>query len=196
MEQTGKLIVITGATVSGKDTVVASLLKAHPFWKRVVTTTTRPIRTEETNGIDYNFIDKETFQKMKENDEFLETVEYADNYYGTTKSILDPALQGQILIWRIDASRAAQVNKLFEDSFDAKIANYLKANTKVIYLKLENNSVRQKHFLERGMIKDDINKRLKQDEIDYHVGNFKNIVINYEGKLEQTMASVEEIINS
>lgn len=185
MDQIGKLIVITGATVSGKDTVVAELLKIHPHWKKVITTTTRPPRPGEIDGIDYHFINEEVFQKMKKNDEFLETVEYAGNHYGTTRSALNPVLQGQILIWRIDASRATQIDKLF-----------IKANTKVIYLKLPNNETRQKHFLKRGMKESDIRKRIKQDKIDCNVGNFKNVVINYEGQLEKTVKIVEKIIET
>lgn len=182
MEQPGKLIVITGATVSGKDTVMAKLLKINPAWKKVVTTTTRPPRPDERNGIDYNFINLETFQKMKAEDEFLETVEYAGNSYGTAKSALNPVLHGQTLIWRIDASRATKVDKLFD-------------NVKVIYLKLPDHATRQKHFLKRGMKESDIEKRIKQDEIDWNVGNFKNVVINYEGKLNETIQTVEKIIN-
>lgn len=194
MDQSGKLIVITGATVSGKDTVVAELLKNSPTWNKIVTTTTRPPRPEEQNGIDYHFVNLETFQKMKEDGEFLESVEYAGNHYGTTKSTLNPVLQGQTLIWRIDASRAAQVNKLFDDSFDQKTADQIKSITKVIYLKLPNKQTRQQHFLKRGMQESDIKKRIKQDEIDWHVGNFQNVVINYDGKLDQTIKQVEKII--
>lgn len=194
MDQIGKLVVITGATVSGKDTVVAELQKNHPTWQKVVTTTTRPPRPGEIEGIDYHFIDEETFQKMKVNNEFLESVEYAGNHYGTTKTVLNPVLQGQTIIWRIDASRACQVDKLFDDLYDQKTANFLKANTKVVYLKLPNDETRQKHFLKRGMEESDIKKRIKQDKIDCNVGNFKNVVINYEGQLEKTVNLVEKII--
>lgn len=194
MEQAGKLIVITGATVSGKDTVVAELQKNHPSWKKVITTTTRLIRPEEKNGVDYYFVSKEVFLKMQKNEEFLETVAYAGNQYGTTKSVLNQILQGQTIIWRIDASRASQINKLFDDSFNEKTANYLKENTVVVYLKLPNNLIRQKHFLKRHMKEDDIKKRIKQDEIDWNLGNFQNIVINYEGQLENTVRNVETII--
>lgn len=195
MKQFGKLIIITGATVSGKDTVVAALLKAHPSWKKVVTTTTRPIRPGEIDGEDYYFISVEAFQEMKEKDEFLETVEYAGNNYGTTKSTLDPVFQGHNLIWRIDASRSSEINKLFDNCFDKETAQNIKANTKVIYLKLPDDATRQKHFLKRGMEKSDIAKRIKQDEIDWDLGKFENIVINYDGQLNKTIEEVERIIN-
>lgn len=194
MENFGKLIVITGTTVSGKDTVVAELLKNHPDWQKIVTTTTRSPRPEEQIDIDYHFIDLATFLEMQDNDDFLESVEYADNHYGTTKATFRAVLQGQTIIWRIDASRASQIDKLFDDCFDKETATFLKNRTRVIYLKLPDSATRQKHFLKRGMEATDIKKRIKQDKIDFNLGNFKNIVINYEGKLEKTVDKVEAII--
>lgn len=196
MEQIGKLIIITGATVSGKDTVMASLLKINPSWKKVITTTTRPPRPEEHEGIDYHFISEEVFLKMKNNNEFLETVEYAGNHYGTTKSALDPILQGHTIIWRIDASRASKISTLFDNSFDKETSRSLNSKTKIVYLKLPDDQTRQKHFLKRGMAKSDIQKRIKQDEIDWDLGNFEHIVINYEGKLEETLQTVKTIIEA
>lgn len=192
----GKLIVITGATVSGKDTLVAEFLKIHPTWRKIITTTTRPIRQNEQNGIDYDFVDLETFRKMKTDGEFLETVEYAGNNYGTTKSALNPVFEGQTYAWIIDASRAAKINLLFDESFDQNKAQIIKNNTVVIYIKLPDMKTRQKHFLKRGMKASEISQRIKQDKMDWNLGNFKNVVINYDGQLDKTIRAVEKIINS
>jgi len=195
MKVLGKLIVITGQTGSGKDTVVEKLLTLHPTWKKIVTTTTRQIRPGETNHKEYNFIDKTTFQKLNSENGFLEINEYAGNFYGTPKSALDPLLSGQSLIWRIDISMAAKVIDFLNNAYDSTLAQELIDNTKIIFLKLEDNLTQKKRLEKRGMKESDVNKRIEQENKDLAQGKFQNIVINHEGKLEETVKTVEKIIN-
>ena len=195
MEQLGKLIVITGGTVAGKDTVSSELLKLNPSWKKVITTTTRSIRSEEKDGVDYHFLSVEDFKNLEAENGFLETVEYAGNFYGTQKSSLNPLFEGETLIWRIDPSRAAKVNIFFDNCFDAITAEKLKQITKVIYIKVPNAETLYKRFTSRKMTQDEIQKRLDQDEKDWKEGKFENVVINYDGKLEETLEKVTQIIS-
>lgn len=192
----GKLIVITGETASGKDTVTEKLLGKHTDWKKIITTTTRLPRTGEKNHKDHEFITKDAFLKLKKENGFLETIEYAGNFYGTTKSSLDPVLGGKTLIWRIDISMASNVDKLFEKSFPKTIAGLLKANTEVIFLKLQDAETQKIRLQKRGMSEDDIKLRMIQDKKNLSKGHFKNIVINIEGQLENTIKEVEKIIKS
>ncbi len=194
MEQIGKLIVITGGTVSGKDTVVAELLKINPTWRKIVTTTTRPIRLNEQNGIDYNFVNLETFREIKANGKFLETVEYAGNNYGTFKSSFNPFFKGQTCIWRIDPSRAAKVNLLFDQSFNK--AQTIKNNTVVIYLDIPDKKTVYQRLRARGISEIEIEKRIQQDEENRKDGHFEQVVINYNGRLNETLQKIMSLIKT
>ena len=78
------MIVITGASATGK-TETARVLSTLFNIKKVVTHTTRPMRKGETDGVDYHFVSKEEFLKLKDEDYFVETTTYNNNYYGTSK---------------------------------------------------------------------------------------------------------------
>lgn len=87
-----------GPSASGK-TEIAKILESNYHLKKVITHTTRSKRVNEKDDVDYHFVSKETFLKMKQNDEFVETTTYNDNFYGTSKKeigddkcvVLDPA---------------------------------------------------------------------------------------------------------
>lgn len=78
----GRLFVISGPSAVGKSTVAQEILKLNKKISRVVTCTTRKIRSGETNGVDYNFMSVDEFLKRKSNDEFIECSNVYGNYYG------------------------------------------------------------------------------------------------------------------
>ena len=78
------MIVLSGASASGK-TEVAKYLASHYHIDKVITTTTREMRNGEQNGKDYFFVNEETFKQMIEDDKFVEYTFYNGNYYGSTK---------------------------------------------------------------------------------------------------------------
>lgn len=78
----GHLFVISGPSAVGKTSVVRYLLDKNPQLSRVITCTTRSIRENEQDGVDYIFLSKEDFRKRIENNEFAEFSEVYENYYG------------------------------------------------------------------------------------------------------------------
>ena len=78
----GHLFVISGPSAVGKTSVVRYLLDKNPQLSRVITCTTRSIRENEQDGVDYIFLSKEDFRKKIENNEFAEFSEVYENYYG------------------------------------------------------------------------------------------------------------------
>ena len=78
------MIVLVGASASGK-TEVAKLLAEKYGIKKMITTTTRPMRINEINGRDYFFLSKEEFLKKQEEGCFVETTFYNNNFYGSNK---------------------------------------------------------------------------------------------------------------
>ncbi len=85
----GLLVIISSPSGGGKDSVISALLKLFPRSTRFITTTSRPPRPGNRDGVDYYFISNEEFQRRIENQEFLEWNFYAGNYYGTEKRHLE-----------------------------------------------------------------------------------------------------------
>ena len=83
------MIVLAGASASGK-TEVAKMLSSKYGIVKVITTTTRDLRVGEINGKDYFFVSKEKFQQMIKDDRFVEFTTYNDNLYGSTKDQIAP----------------------------------------------------------------------------------------------------------
>ena len=92
-DKTGKLIVISAPSGTGKTTLVKRLLKRESNMIASVSFTTRPKRENEIEGIDYSFIDESKFKQMIEMDEFLEYATVFGNYYGTQRKIVSNNLQ-------------------------------------------------------------------------------------------------------
>ena len=180
----GILIILTGKTASGKDTVMSQLLSKYPQMKRVVSTTTRSPRKGEKDGVDYNFISEPQFRQKMEAGDFIEYVEYGGNLYGSEKSQISD-VQNQDLIWRIDPSRAGQIKDLIKD-----------IKVLVIYLTVD-DSVILKRLSSRGLSHEEINKRMQEDQKFWQQfkDNYDYIVENVPGKLDETVKQVAKIIN-
>lgn len=82
----GRIIVISGPSGAGKNTVFEELLKKDDSIAHTVSATTRKPRADETDGVDYYFISVEEFERRVANGEFIEYINYGGNYYGTLKS--------------------------------------------------------------------------------------------------------------
>ena len=78
------MIILAGPSASGK-TATCLYLQEHYGIKKVVTHTTRSKREGEEEGVDYHFVDDDTFNNMVKNDEFIEHIHYNGNQYGTSK---------------------------------------------------------------------------------------------------------------
>ena len=101
------LLVIAGPAGSGKSTLCDRLVRERPEFSRVVTTTTRPPRAGEINGLHYHFFRPAEFRRRIAAGEFLEWAQvhgdHEDRLYGTLKSsVLEPLAQGRSLIMSID----------------------------------------------------------------------------------------------
>ena len=79
------MIVLVGASASGKTEIAKTLFRDFRI-KKAVTHTTRPMRVGEVDGVDYHFVTKEEFLRLKDLDAFVETTCYNGNYYGCSKA--------------------------------------------------------------------------------------------------------------
>ena len=109
-EITGKLIVISAPSGTGKTTVVKKLLQQSTNLEASVSFTTRKMRENEKEGLDYFFVSEKTFTNMIQNDDFLEHATVFGNFYGTEKiSVSENLKKGLNVILEIDWQGALQI---------------------------------------------------------------------------------------
>lgn len=109
-EITGKLIVISAPSGTGKTTVVKKLLQQSTNLEASVSFTTRKMRENEKEGLDYFFVSEKTFTNMIQNDDFLEHATVFGNFYGTEKKSVSESLkEGVNVILEIDWQGALQI---------------------------------------------------------------------------------------
>lgn len=190
------LLVLTGKTASGKDTIKSALLNKYPEFKKVVTTTSRLPRFNEEEGIDYYFLTREEFKTKVKQEEFVEYVEYGGNLYGTYKSELEQALSPD-LIWRIDPSRAGEVRDFIKRSYPKDLAEKLIKNVLVIYITVSNQVILER-LQKRNLPQAEIKKRMEDDQRIWqqYQKNYDFVVENLPGKLENTLKEIYHIIES
>ena len=107
---TGKLIVISAPSGTGKTTVVKKLLEQNANLVASVSFTTRKIRENEKEGLDYFFVGEKTFEDMIRNNDFLEHATVFGNFYGTERESVSQNLEKGInVILEIDWQGAQQI---------------------------------------------------------------------------------------
>ena len=97
-----KLVVLSAPSGAGKSSLLNNVISQHHDIGLTISHTTRDIRPNEKNNIDYYFISKEKFQAMINEEEFIEFAEVHGNFYGTTKKEIDEKLMNfEIVILEI-----------------------------------------------------------------------------------------------
>lgn len=113
----GLLFVVSAPSGAGKTSLVAALLAQLPGITVCISHTTRPPRSKEIDGVNYHFIDRDTFESLIKRGAFLEYANVFGNYYGTSIDAVHAALNsGQDLILEIDWQGAAQIRQLLPDA--------------------------------------------------------------------------------
>jgi guanylate kinase len=104
------IILITGPSGAGKSTFIKELMEADSRLAFSVSTTTRPMRNGETQGVDYDFVDDATFDRLVAEEAFVEWARVHDNRYGTRRRYLDEMrAAGKIPLLDIDVQGGVNV---------------------------------------------------------------------------------------
>ena len=142
------MILLIGASASGK-TEVAKILASKYNIKKVVTTTTRAMRVGEVNGKDYFFVSEDTFKRKIANNEFVEYVSYNNNFYGSSKDQI--ADDKCLIVEPHGLSKYRELN-------DKKI---------IIFHLLASEETRYNRMLCRGDSKENAIARIEKDKIEF-----------------------------
>lgn len=103
MDQNGAILVLSGPSGAGKSSLIKKIEDKIGAFYFSISTTTRPMREGEIEGVHYHFVDKEEFQKDIEEEHFLEYALVHGNYYGTSiKPVKEALKEGRIVIFDID----------------------------------------------------------------------------------------------
>ena len=164
----GRLLIVTAPSGAGKTSLVKALLKLCPEIQISISHTTRRPRESEKDGVDYFFVNNETFDNLKDKGEFLENAECHGAKYGTAKTPVDSNLKsGKDIILEIDYQGALIVKKFFKDAISIFI---IPPSIQILKQRLE---ARGQNSL------DEINGRLAaaKEEIS-HLEKFDYVIIN------------------
>ena len=112
----GKMFVISGASGVGKGTVLAHIMAKRDDLTFSVSATTRSPRPGEVDGREYYFLDREQFEEMIRQGEFLEYDEHAANYYGTPRRQAEEKMERGHVLLDIEPNGAAAVRKSAPDA--------------------------------------------------------------------------------
>ena len=150
------MLVMIGASASGKTEIAKILINKYGFSK-LVTYTTREMREGEVNGVDYHFISVEEFEKKKKKREFLETAQYHNTYYGSPKKGAD---EMKVII--VEPKGA---NSIFRKNIPKTIFIYLETD----------QLIRRVRMLNRGDKLEDVETRFKEDKKHFRKSRFKHL---------------------
>lgn len=191
-KKNGELIIISGPTCAGKDTIVKKLLDINKNICKSTSYTSRPIRPGEVNGKNYYFVDKNDFEDKINNDDFLEyaKVQYGE-YYGTPKKeVIELLESGKDVILVIDVQGAQIIKEKYPDTL---LIFVLAPSMKEIKKRLINRKTETKEqIIKRFKIAynelNEVNKYnyvVVNDDIDECVNKVNSIIISNKCRVDR-----------
>lgn len=198
----GKLLVVTGFSGAGKDSVIEKLLEKMPEFRRLVTCADRPPRPGEVHGVHYYFVSAGELDRLHKNGELVEApLLYGTSRKATPKSEFKKIIHEKAsLVWRIESSLAAHVasGKFFDEQFAPEESAILKSLTTTVFLtakKAELTKRRKTRDEDKYNPKEFAKRDFQDTEIMKKFSHlFTNVVENEEDRLEKTVEKIVQIL--
>ena len=182
------LVIVSGPSGVGKDTVIAALAKlpVDPERHFVITCTTRPRRPYEVDGEHYHFLDSETFAERREAGGFLESNNVHGHWYGTPRNEVREALvTGHDVVLKIDVQGAAVVKQRVPD---ALLVFLVPPSLEDLFSRLRNRATETADEL-------DIRQRNAAIELA-RAEDYDYVVLNETDQIERTAERVDDILTA
>jgi len=184
-EQDGVMVVLSSPSGAGKTTLVKLLSELDNFEVSVSHTTRQP-RPNEKPNIDYFFVNEVEFNRLINNQEFLEYAKVFNNFYGTTRTpVIDKLNKGKNVLFDIDWQGADQIKN---KKLDYKLITFfiLPPSKEILFDRLSNRDMKDKLIAEERM------KQFGRDVL--HWINYDYVVINDD--LDNCYSKIHNLINA
>jgi len=165
------LIVISAPSGAGKSTLCRALQKKYPEIEFSISSTTRPMRSYEKDGYDYDFLSTDRFNKMVQDNKFIEFETVHGYYYGTPKANIDKAIErNQYLLLEVDVKGALKIKEAYPE------------HAVTIFITLPSKDDILKRLRKRGSESEKrIAKRMERVEME----------LEYKSKFDHTIVNVD-----
>ena len=182
------LVILSGVSGSGKDTIKRALIERLDNVESLPSYTSRAPREGEVPGEIYNFVSKEQFEEMISNNEFYEYNVHHENYYGTSRVLMNEKLKaGKVIVKDIDVNGTENLVKLLGN--DTRVVT--------IFLKVPKDVLEKRLLARMGDNPDYKEITLRLNRYDYEnsrIDMYDYVIKN--NNLEKTINVITEIINS
>ncbi len=181
-QNNGKLFVFAAPSGAGKTTLVQAVIRKHPELRFSISYTTREPRINEANEVDYLFVDKNKFMRLRDEGEMLEHARVFDNYYATSRSQVEKHLaDNRSVVLEIDWQGAQQVRETMPDCVTIFI---LPPSIPELERRLRDRRTDKQEVIER---------RLRDARSDMaHWVEFDHVIINDD--LDEAIAALEAVL--
>ena len=178
------MVVLSSPSGVGKTTLTKKIQQKYNSFKISVSHTTRKPRSNEVDGVDYHFVNKDKFEALIEKKEFYEYAKIFGNYYGTSKKFVNDTIEQNDLIFDIDWQGTKQLSK------------YKNLKIIKIYLITDNKKELKSRLIKRNQnTENEVEKRFESfDEDIKHWNDYDYIIINK--NLDVCFKQIENIIKS
>ncbi len=201
MPDKGLLIILSGPSGVGKDTMLDCVNREIENINVSISLTTRTMRDDEQNGLNYYFVTREYFERKLDEDAFLEFAEYGGNLYGTPKAPVDEMLsKGKNVILKIEVQGAEKIRKLYPDCVSIFI---LPPSVSVLENRLRGRCSDDEESIQQRLLiaKEEMKRSLEydyvviNDDLKKAVGDVVSIIAAEEFKTSRNKNKIKEVMN-
>ena len=178
------MVILSSPSGVGKTTITKKLQQKYQSFKISVSHTTRSPRSNEVDGVDYNFVSTKKFEELIKEKKFYEYAKIFENYYGTLKKNVDESIKKNDLLFDIDWQGTKQ------------LSNFKNLRMIKIYLITSNKNDLKNRLIKRNQNSiEELEKRFNAfDEDIKHWNDYDYIIINE--NLDICFKQIESIINN
>lgn len=186
----GVLLVVTGPSGSGKDTLITALKKKYPQLSWIVSTTSRELRDGESDGKPYHFVSRERFEELIAEGAFFEWVEFRGELYGTQKqTLLDGVHSGHDVVWKIETKGVKNIK--------AKIKQMVPRSAFVFLMADSMQAMKERVTKAEGI--EGAKKRWNESLVIWEMKQYEDceyVVLNKDGNVEDALAKLGSILEA